>query len=97
MAAREEGWSAKREAVFLRGGEHRSKSADGEGAPESLSDFVHGDATDKKLTCQRAGADHVPTLYQAVSLALVPVGTSSRCDALGKIMSLSLLPNFRDR
>src|ERR1700753_1935100 len=34
-------------------GQNRGKSAWGEGAPEGLSGFVHGDATDKKLTFRR--------------------------------------------
>src|ERR1700744_4189923 len=51
---REEGGSAIRAAVVLESGQNRSKSAGGEGAPKSLSDFVHGDATDKELKFGRA-------------------------------------------
>ena len=58
-AAREEDESARREAAVLERGQNRSKSAGREGAPESLSDFVHGDAIDKKLTIHRAS---VPVL-----------------------------------
>jgi hypothetical protein len=92
-AVREEGGSAMRETVVLERGQNRSKSAGDEGAPESLSDFVHGDAIDKKLTLDRASADNVPTLYQAASLALVPAGTRGQGEALGKTISLSLLTN----
>src|SRR5690242_9514406 len=89
----EEGGPGKREAVVLERRQNRSKSAGEEGAPESLSDFGHCDATDKKLTLRRASADDVPILYKAASLALVPGGTGGPRKALGGIISLSPLTN----
>src|SRR3954454_885350 len=54
--AREEDARAIGVAVVLDRRQDRFKGGRGEGAPDSLCDFVHGDAIDKKLTLRRTSA-----------------------------------------
>jgi hypothetical protein len=60
-------------AVVIERRRNRCKGAGGDGAPEDVCDFVHGDATDEKLTLRRTSAQ-IRNSYHVAVLSLTNFG-----------------------
>jgi hypothetical protein len=68
-SVREEDEHATCVAVVIERRQDRCKGARGKGAPEDVCDFVHGDATEEKLTLRRTSAE-IGSSYHVAALSL---------------------------